>query len=69
MAGAWIEGKPVALAAAAARSRAAAAASRLPVIAGFGTDIAGARAAIALADRIGGVIDHMHSQHSCATST
>jgi formylmethanofuran dehydrogenase subunit B len=37
------------------------AASRLPVIAGLGTDIAGARAAVALADRIGGVVDHMHS--------
>ncbi len=30
-------------------------------IAGLGTDIAGARAAIALAERVGGVVDHMHS--------
>jgi len=37
------------------------AASRLPVIAGLGTDIAGARAAAALATRIGGVVDHMHA--------
>ena len=36
-------------------------ASRLPVIAGLGTDIAGARAAIALAEQLGAVIDHMHS--------
>jgi formylmethanofuran dehydrogenase subunit B len=62
MAGAWIEGKPVALAVAGARAAELLAASRLPVIAGLGTDIAGARAAIALAERLGGVIDHMHSQ-------
>jgi formylmethanofuran dehydrogenase subunit B len=35
--------------------------SHLPVIAGLGTDIAGTRAAVALAQRIGGVVDHMHS--------
>jgi formylmethanofuran dehydrogenase subunit B len=35
--------------------------SRLTVIAGLGADVAGARAAVALADRIGGVVDHMHS--------
>jgi len=46
---------------------AAAAAARLlarsgqPLIAGLGADIAGARAAIALAERVGGVIEHMHS--------
>ncbi|MBV9703324.1 MAG: tungsten formylmethanofuran dehydrogenase [Methylobacteriaceae bacterium] len=37
------------------------AASRAPVIAGLGTDIAGARAALLLADRLGASIDHMHS--------
>ena len=37
------------------------AASRCPVMAGLGTDIAGARAAIALAERIGAVVDHMNS--------
>jgi formylmethanofuran dehydrogenase subunit B len=36
--------------------------SRLPVIAGLGTDIAGACAAIALAQRLGGVVDHMHAE-------
>lgn len=61
MAGAWIEGRPVALATAAAEAARLIALSRMPVIAGLGTDIAGARAAIALADRIGGAIDHMHS--------
>jgi formylmethanofuran dehydrogenase subunit B len=35
--------------------------SRLTVIAGLGADIAGARAAIGLADRIGGALDHMHA--------
>ena len=47
---------------------AAAAAARLlaqsqqPLIAGLGADIEGARAAIALAERVGGVIEHMHSE-------
>jgi formylmethanofuran dehydrogenase subunit B len=62
MAGAWIDGKPVGLAAAAKAAARVLAASPLPVIAGLGTDIAGARAAIALAERIGGVVDHMHSE-------
>jgi len=35
--------------------------SRQPLIAGLGTDIDGARAAIAIAERVGGVIEHMHS--------
>jgi formylmethanofuran dehydrogenase subunit B len=58
---AWIGGEPVRLEAAIAEAARLLAASRLPVIAGLGTDIAGARAAVALADRIGGVVDHMHS--------
>ncbi|MGN6571983.1 MAG: formylmethanofuran dehydrogenase [Pseudolabrys sp.] len=37
------------------------AASRMPVVAGLGTDVAGARAAIALAQRAGGAFDHMHA--------
>jgi formylmethanofuran dehydrogenase subunit B len=36
-------------------------ASRQPLVAGLGTDVAGARAAIALAQRIGAVIDHMNA--------
>jgi formylmethanofuran dehydrogenase subunit B len=55
-----IDGRPVALQAAIAEAARLLAASRLPVIAGLGTDIAGARAAVALARRIGGVVDHMH---------
>jgi formylmethanofuran dehydrogenase subunit B len=61
MADAWIEGRPVAVDAAAAEAAKLLAASRLPVVAGLGTDVAGARAAVALAQQIGGVIDHMHA--------
>jgi len=59
---AWIAGKPAALDAAIAEAASLLAASRCPLIAGLGTDIAGARAAIALAQRAGAVIDHMHSE-------
>jgi formylmethanofuran dehydrogenase subunit B len=58
---AWIGGEPVRLEAAIAEAARLLGASRLPVIAGLGTDIAGARAAVALAERIGAVVDHMHS--------
>jgi formylmethanofuran dehydrogenase subunit B len=34
--------------------------AKAPLIAGLGTDIAGARAALELADRIGAVVDHMN---------
>lgn len=59
---AWIGGKPVPLEAAIAEAARLLGASRLPLIAGLDTDIAGARAAVALADRIGGVVDQMHSE-------
>jgi len=61
MGDARIDGRPVTLEAAIAEAAGLLGASRLPVIAGLGTDIAGARAAVALAERVGGVIDHMHS--------
>jgi formylmethanofuran dehydrogenase subunit B len=61
MSPAWIDGDPVSLDAAAAEAARLLGASRLPVIAGLGTDVAGARAAIALARLLGGVVDHMHS--------
>jgi formylmethanofuran dehydrogenase subunit B len=35
--------------------------ARQPLFAGLGTDVAGVRAAARLADRCGGVLDHMHS--------
>ena len=62
MAEAWIHGKSAALDAAIAEAASLLAASRLPVIAGLGTDVAGARAAIKLAQSVGGVVDHMHSE-------
>lgn len=58
---AWIAGKPAALDAAIAKAAELLGASRRPLIAGLGTDIAGARAAIALAQQTGAVIDHMSS--------
>ena len=61
MSHAWIDGKAVPLDAAANEAARLLSASRLPVIAGLGTDIAGARAAIARARQLSGVIDHMHS--------
>ncbi|HEX5510017.1 MAG TPA: tungsten formylmethanofuran dehydrogenase [Pseudolabrys sp.] len=61
MAGAWIKGKTATLEAATNEAAKLLRASRMPLIAGLGTDVAGARAAIALARKIGAVIDHMHS--------
>src|ERR1700709_1159632 len=61
MGDARIDGRPVALETAIAEAAKLLGASRLPGIAGLGTDVAGARAAIALAERVGGVVDHMHS--------
>ena len=61
MADAWIRGQKARIEDAVERTAALLADSRMPVIAGLGTDVAGARAAIALAERIGGAVDHMHS--------
>jgi formylmethanofuran dehydrogenase subunit B len=58
---AWIDGRPVALHAATAEAARLLGASRVPVVAGLGTDIAGARAALALAERLGAAVDHMNS--------
>src|SRR3984957_9060603 len=60
-AAASIDGAPVSLDAAAAGAALLLARSRPPPIAGLGADIDGARAAIALAERVGGVIEHRHS--------
>jgi formylmethanofuran dehydrogenase subunit B len=59
---AWIDGRPVALHAALSEAARLLEACRAPVVAGLGTDIAGARAAIALAQRLGAAVDHMHSE-------
>lgn len=61
MAEAWIRGEAAALDAAVAQAAKLLAVSKMPVIAGLGTDVAGARAAIKLAQRLGGAVDHMHS--------
>ena len=58
---AWIAGKAAALDAAIVEAAKLLDASRHPLIAGLDTDVAGARAAIALAKRIGAVVDHMNS--------
>ncbi len=58
---AWIAGKPAALDSALTEAAKILDESRHPLIAGLGTDVAGARAAIALAERTGAVIDHMNS--------
>jgi formylmethanofuran dehydrogenase subunit B len=58
---AWIAGQPAALDAAIEGAAKLLASSRCPLIAGLGTDVAGARAAIRLAERIGAVVDHMNS--------
>lgn len=58
---AWIDGRAVPLKAAITEAASLLGASRVPLIAGLGTDVAGARAAIALAWRIGAAIDHMHA--------
>jgi formylmethanofuran dehydrogenase subunit B len=56
---AWIDGRPAALDAAIEEAARLLQASRLPVLAGLDCDVAGARAAIALARRLGGVCDQM----------
>jgi formylmethanofuran dehydrogenase subunit B len=58
---AWIDGAPAELDTAAATAARLLGASRQPLIAGLGTDVAGARAATALARRIGAAIDHMNA--------
>lgn len=58
---AWIAGEPATLDAAIAEAAKLLAASRYPLFAGLGTDVAGARAVVALAERLGGVVDHMHA--------
>ena len=56
-----IEGAPASLDDAAAAAARLLARSGQPLIAGLGADIEGARAAIRLAEQVGGVIEHMHS--------
>ena len=57
--GTWVDGAAVSIEAATQAAAELLAASRSAVVAGLGTDIAGARAAIALALAIDAAIDHM----------
>jgi formylmethanofuran dehydrogenase subunit B len=57
-----ILGKPTTLDAAVAEAGKLIAASASVLIAGLGTDVAGVRAAIALAERVGATVDHMYSE-------
>jgi formylmethanofuran dehydrogenase subunit B len=59
---AWISGKPTSVDAAIAEAGKLIGASTSILITGLGTDVAGARAAIDLAQRTGAVIDHMNSE-------
>jgi len=59
---AWIDGAAVSLEAAAAAAAHVLKSARLPAIAGLGTDVAGTRAAILLADKLNGAIDHLRSE-------
>ena len=61
MSEARIDGKPASIAAATERAAALLSAAQMPVIAGLGTDVAGARASILLAEKLRGADDHMHS--------
>jgi formylmethanofuran dehydrogenase subunit B len=56
-----IEGREASLTEACARAATILNDSRLPLIAGLATDLAGAKAAVALAERAGGVVDHLGS--------
>jgi formylmethanofuran dehydrogenase subunit B len=58
---AGIDGKAVTVQEATAEAARLLARSRFPLVAGLGTDVAGARAAIALAERLGAAIDHMNA--------
>ena len=57
-----IDGQPATLDAAVARAADLLQASTLPLFGGLGTDVAGMRAILALADRLGGIVDHAGSR-------
>jgi formylmethanofuran dehydrogenase subunit B len=61
MAEARIDGKPASIEAAAERAGEILSRARLPIIAGLGTDVAGASASILLAERLRGAYDHLRS--------
>jgi formylmethanofuran dehydrogenase subunit B len=59
---AWIDGAPAELSAATAAAARLLETSRQPLIAGLGADVAGAQAAVRLAQQLGAVVDHMHGE-------
>ena len=61
MSEAWVNGKAAPLDQAVAAAAALLRASRSPVIAGMGADMAGTRAAILFAEKLGAAFDHMHA--------
>ena len=61
---AFVSDEPVSLEAAVSEASRLLKRARLPVIAGLETDVAGVRAAVRLAERVGGVIDHAGSDAS-----
>ena len=66
---AWIDGKAASLDEAAARAAQLLARSSQPLFAGMGADIDGVRAAVSLAERLGGVIDHTHTRTACCATS
>lgn len=62
MSAARVDGKPVLLAQATEHAAEILSQARFPVIAGLGTDVAGARASIFLASKLRGAYDHMRSR-------
>ncbi|KQT69986.1 MULTISPECIES: hypothetical protein [unclassified Aureimonas] len=58
---AWIDGAPAPFAEAVSAAALRLASSRLPLITGLATDVAGVRAAVRLAETAGGVLDHARS--------
>ncbi len=57
-----VDGEPVSLEEAVGRAATILAEAELPLLAGLATDVAGMRAALSLADRLGAVVDNMNSQ-------
>lgn len=57
---AWIQGKPATLEQALAKAAEILRGATQPLFAGLGTDVAGMRAALRLADRTGAVVDHVN---------
>lgn len=61
MSEAEVDGKPASIEEATECAAAILSRARMPVIAGLGTDVAGIRSSIALAERLHGAYDHMYS--------